>query len=725
MNINYIIILGIFFLSITCVSASENSTDIDSINVTVPDCVFQDDLGNISVELPEKSSGNFSVKINDEVIYNEKITNKSFKVPIKLPKEKFIVIANIYPPVDVKNYKVNAFYNDIDLNISKTLKVMKYPSNISNLWNFPDEILYKSKNPLSIYFPRSANGEVEIYVDGRLSNKTKVSNPLFLLNSYLTDLNLGAHTLKIVYHGDEYYLPLNKTFHFNVERAVINIPKTVDIGHDDCISVLTKSKGTVNVYIDSVLVSSEKTTDDYYVLSLEKYLKHNSREVSVTFKSKDFTRSKTQKINITYDFDVYFTNFIYGEDNTLEIMLPDFLNNKLLNIEIDGVKYTFTRLEYIMNNIVEINISHLQSGNHTLFISYGGDERFEAKNKTLDFTVDYMIIAPGDVEFEDSSRVYLKLPGDASGNLTLYLNGNLFKTSPLVNGYCEIKIDDLSPDSYTLTSVYTGSDYNVEECVQNLWVEPKIITDYRFSAGEDKYITVKVPLNCTGYVVINNHKIKIRNGIARYSLKNFKSGEHEIDIYYYGTNNFETYNYRVVTVLKPKIKIISAKIFTNGVYAKIKVLNNKNKPISNVKVTFKISKKTYTLKSDKRGVAVLKKSLKFKKNKYKLTVKSDRRKVSKIIKKEKIIKAKNIKFKKSSRSLALSCTLKFSPKSLKGKKITFTFLGLKFTSKTDKNGVSKVNINPALFKYLRTGQKVIYQSAYGKTTITRYVAVGP
>ena len=61
------------------------------------------------------------------------------------------------------------------------------------------------------------------------------------------------------------------------------------------------------------------------------------------------------KFKIVYDFDLLSEYFIYGEDNIIEIILPDTLNNKLLTVEINGTKYAFKRPAYAGNNIITLS----------------------------------------------------------------------------------------------------------------------------------------------------------------------------------------------------------------------------------------------------------------------------------------------------------------------------------------------------------------------------------
>lgn len=721
------------FLIMATVSAEDNVTDdaseviktsdLSDINVTFTEQVWEGNLSDIDVELPEDASGNFSVKINDEVIYDEKITEKSFKVPIRLPTNKFEIVANIYPPFDVKTYKVSAFYNGIDLNITQALKVMKYPQNCSFLWNFPEEILQYYDSHNFIMFPRSADGYCEIYLDGRFLNRTKIAGPFLRMEDYnLQNLNMGDHTLKIKYLGDSYYLPGEKTFNFKVTNAVITIPKTLNLTHDDCVSVrvLDSVQGKVQVYIDSRLVYSEQIKNGDFVLSLIDYLKCDSSEVTVKFVG-DFTRSKTQKVNIVYDFDVWGEHFIYGEDNRLEINMPDNLNTNLLTVLIDGVKYPFTHPENIMNNLVEVDISKLSAGNHTVFISFPGDDRLASKTKTVNITVSYLIQPPFEVVFGKDSIIYLNLPGDAKGNLSVYLNGKLFETSKLINGHAQINLNSLVPDYYNMTAQYTGSDYEVTPLVDIIGAEPKISISYRITKGEDKYITVSVPKGCEGYVVINNKKITIKNGIARYSLKKLKLGEHEIYIEYYGANGYNsTDNYCVITVFKPKIKFVSYRLYSDGIHVKVKILNHKKRPMAGVKVVLKFNGKKYTVKTNKKGFAVLKKPLKLKVKKYKLKVAFRGAKLSKTLRAKHALKLSAVRVSKSANDLNLQATLKSH---LKGKKVTFKFAGKSYRATTNKNGIAKVAVKRDVLNGLNVGSKVTYQASYNGDTVKKSAVV--
>lgn len=719
-----LILFSLVFVIIGAVSAANNITDTNStqndvlgepkdlagdINVTFEEQMWVENLSDIDVELPEEASGEFCIRINDEAIYNQTITDHTFKVPIKLPQPKFIVIANIYPPMDMKTYKVSAFYNGIDLNITKTLKVMSYPPYYDFI-SFPQEILYQGENPAMMVFPRSANGTVEFYIDDRLFERA-AARPIFTWDKNpFSNLDLGNHTLRVSYLGDSYYRPFNRTFNFTVSDVVISIPQTVNIGHDDCISLkaATTAPANVKVYLDNRLVADSKAYNGEYLLSLEGLIRYTDHEVLVVYEAKGISRTKIQQVNMTYDFDVWPMAFTYANDNRIELTLPDTLNNNLLTVKINGTQYAFRHEENMANNIVEVDISGLDAGNYSMTVSFRGDEWFYPLERTYNFTIGYNFHIPDEVEYMDSSKVYLRLPGDADGDLMVYVDGKLFKTSKLNKGYAEVRIDSLAPGDYQITARYTGRDYEIAEVNSSFYVLPKISLTYRFTEGEDKYVTVEVPKDCKGHVVFNiddiTYKVSIINGIARLSLKSLKAGEHDIYIDYYGDNGFEELDqWRVVTVYKAKIKPVTTEVTFKGVNVKVKLLTRDGKPLSSKTVTVKFNGKTYKLKTDKNGILTFKKSMNLKKKKYSLKITYMKSKLTKKLK----VKPISLKAKKTKSKIILKATIN---KKAKNQIVRFKINSKTFRVQTNAKGIAKLAVK-------RPKGAVKIKATYMKSTV--------
>ena len=654
----------------------EDSDSRDDVNISFDEQMYEKDLGEINVDLGDDVSGEFCILIDEEVIYNETITDSHFKVPVVLPKKSYELIVNIWPGIDCRRYKVNAFLNGEDLNINKTLQVMKLPPDYSYL-HFQDEVLTTNDHQIFV-FPRSANGIVEIWLDGVLLNKTKAQPTIYFDNLNLT---LGNHSWKVLFYNDTYYNDLNATANFSAVNVRIRIPQTINITHDDCISVESIYKGgTVKTYIDGMLINTSKVADKYFVLCLEQYLKKDSREVKVVYENGKIKREKTQTISIVYDFDLLSEYFIYGEDNIIEIILPDTLNNKLLTVEINGTKYAFKRPAYAGNNFIEINISKLQAGNYSMHISYPGDDRFEAKDEIINFTVNYNIISPDYVEYKDTSFVYLNLPEDAHGNLVVYMDDKLFGNVTLKNGYAKIRVDTLLPGFHSMKVGYSGDDYEVEEYETLIHAAGRMTVSYSFTAGQNKYVVYDMPESSGGYVVFTingkEHKVNVKNGKAMYSLKNLKAGDYEICIDYYRNGELISGDYADIEVKKSKIKILSYKMSSKSIKVKIKL----NKPMKTT-VYAKFMGKTYKIKTNSKGIGTFKKSLKIKKSKKSIKFSHLGSKLTKKLYKP------NLKVTKSKKKMTLKTIV-----NIKGIKVRFKAGKKTYTVKTNSRGIAKISM---------------------------------
>ena len=597
--------------------------------------MYEKELEDIDVELGDDISGELCIKIDEEIIYNETITDSHFKVPIVLPKKNYELVINIWPGIDCRTYAVHAFLNGEDLKLNKTLKIMKLPQDYSYL-HFQEEVLTSNDRQIFV-FPRSANGIVEIWLDDVLLNKTK-AQPIIYFDKL--NLTLGNHSWKVLFYNDSYYNDLNAIANFSAVNVKINIPKIVNITHDDCISVETiYNGGTVKTYIDGRLADTSKVVDKYFVLCLEQYLKKDSQEVKVVYENGKIKREKTQSISIVYDFDLLSSEyFTYGEDNLIEIILPDTLNNKLLTVEINGTKYAFKRPAYAGNNFIEINISKLQS------------------------------------------FVYLNLPNDARGNLIVHMDGKLFGNVTLKNGFAKIKVDTLAPGFHSMNVGYSGDDYEVAAYEDLIHAAGRMTISYSFTAGENKYVVYDMPESSGGYVVFTingkEHKVNVKNGKARYSLKNLKAGDYEISIDYYRNGEYISGDYAEIEIKKSKIKIISYKMSSKSIKVKIKL----SKPMKTT-VYVKFMGKKYKIKTNSKGVGTFKKSLKIKKSKKSIKFSHLGSTLTKKLYKP------NLKVKKSNKKLTLKTIV-----NIKSAKIRFKVGKKTYTVKTNSKGIAKISV---------------------------------
>ncbi len=622
MKLNKLVILSIFLLAILllgAVSAEDNATVTDGeiaqdINVTFPEKVYKEDPVDIEVELPDAAEGRLIATVDEVEIYNETITNKSVKIPVTIPKSKLPYIA-VNRMSDYTPHKIGLFYNDVALNLTHDLKLMNYRPDHDYGCGIPQEILQYDDShyqSTSLIFPYSANGTVEAYIDGDFSERLNTTTFTFLNISNFNSLSLGNHTVRIVYSGDDYYLPSNRTYNFTVVDMVIHIPKSIVLEHDDCLTAKTlkNTDGTLKVYIDSKLVISEKLDKNgEFLESLFKYVKCGQQEIEVRYTAGEFSRSKKVLVNVSYYVDCWGTGFTYGEEGDVIITVPTDFNKKMITITIDGVKID----KFTIDNSgwIELDTSKLSAGNHTLYFDFKGDEKYNNWTLTHNFTVSYNIMCP-DWYADDYSKVTLNLPSTAKGSLEVYIDGKLFKSQKLASGKASISLKGLKSGDHDIYARYTGTDFEVGDVNTSVEVpaKPTVKASNKkvYYTDNGKY-TVKIILNGKAdddaYVLIKiggkeYERYTNAKGIVSVKLPKLKPGKYKITIWCKDVKLTKTLTVKKILSLKTvKIKKSAKKLVLTATLKKGK------KAIKGKYVTFKFKGVTYKVKTNKKGVAKL------------------------------------------------------------------------------------------------------------------------
>ena len=464
-----IIALLLLVVTVGAVSAEENATQADSqiasqIDVSFPEKVHDVKDADIEVTLPDNAQGRLVATVDDVEIYNENVTDKAVRIPITIPTAKSPIAVDRL--TDHEAHKIGMFYNDIALNLTHDLKVMHYLPDYDYRLDI-DEIIRADDSyyqSVVLWVPVSAKGTVDVYIDGEFKERVFTTAFTALNISNFNSLSLGNHTLRIVYSGDDYYNASDRTFDFTVVDIYVHIPDEIVLDHDDCIVVklFNRTDGTVYVYVDSELVLEGKLDEQgEFLKSLFKYVKCGQQEIEVRYVADSLTRFKKALVNVSYYVDCWGGNFIYGDgNNRIIVIVPTDFNKELITITIDGVEYDDFEIDN--SGWIYIYVAGLKVGNHTLIFDFSGDEKYNNSTLTHNFTVSYKVVA-SDWILTNSSRIDLTLPGDADGNLEVYVDGKLYKTQKLQDGKASISLEGLESGKHLITARYVGNDYEVED----------------------------------------------------------------------------------------------------------------------------------------------------------------------------------------------------------------------------------------------------------------------
>ena len=224
-----------------------------------------------------------------------------------------------------------------------------------------------------------------------------------------------------------------------------------------------------------------------------------------------------------------------------------------------------------------------------------------------------------------------------SGKVTVQLNNKDY-TVDVLRGSGNKTISGLSAGTYHVKAVFAGTplfgaatktaDFTVNKMATSItasnvattyMVNKNLIITLKDSQGKP-LSGVQVSVNIKGVKKLTTDK----NGQAKFAVGSLIPNSYNVKISFDGNSNYKASSKTVkVTVKKATPKLTAkAKTFKKSVKTKkysITLKNNQNKAMKNTKVTIKINKKTYTAKTNSKGVATFKIKLS-KKGTFKSTV---------------------------------------------------------------------------------------------------------
>ncbi|WP_298521908.1 Ig-like domain repeat protein [uncultured Methanobrevibacter sp.] len=415
-----------------------------------------------------------------------------------------------------------------------------------------------------------------------------------------------------------------------------------------------------------------------------------------------------------------------GENASVMITLGDDLTGEI-TVEIDSKNYT----ETISQNNMIISVPNLSAGHKTAKISYSGDNRFNPKEISCDFKVfsDTQIIAQDANSYYGSQ--YVIALKDAQGNaivgekLTVLIGDTKYNLTTNKNGEVSIKLD-MSPGDYQASSVFSGNDYlkpsnkTTKLKVLSTILSSKMTRGYNsgvdfkatFLANDGSPLSNKAVSFIVNGVIYNTTTDK--NGVATLNC-NLNVGGYEVSIINLATGESTLQELTIAKRITNNNDLTMD--YLDGSAFKVRVVGDDGKYVGkNEVVSFKISGKTYTAKTDANGYASLKINLVPKT--YSVTAEYKGYKASNKIVVKQVLKAKNVS-KKKAKSYKFQATLKTSKgKAISGKKLTFKIKNKKYTAKTNKKGVATITIkiNLKVGKYTIT-------TTYSKTSIKNKLTI--
>ena len=529
---------------------------------------MNDDYPLATIEAPEDADGNITILIDGELKFNKNIKDCGYDDE---DGECVIYAADIDYDWEVKSYRITVNYDDGVYGSYTKSRTVDVEFKYDVLINFYHEVDKNNENDsfLRVTGPEDAKGNITIKINGEIvydqsvAGKFEDDDDLEIFLSDLTDsFDYGTYPIEITYSGDEYV----------GENVTGNLTVTYQFYG----------------FIDDGMSLSR-----IYVMYPNMY-------------DFEFVVPEGAKGKVTVTFN--------GE-------------SKEIPYDSNGGKYA-------------IDTTKLKLGQYSISATYNGAD-YPEKTVTVNFTVIPKYSSPYQVSYNEQVTFSAQVP-DATGTLTLYeavyddyereYSYVPLASAPVKNGVATITMKITREMDYYLE--YTSGDYkngfiSTIDIVENspefkVSVTPSVIT-----AGENIIVTIDTS-GVKGTIQIsvdggNSEFIDIVNGKVTKVLSNLGVGQHNINIQYIdgyedGEGNFvesgKYYSNTFYVTVNAKPAPAPAKVdVVKLTLKKVKVKRSAKKLVltatlkingkakKGLKIKFKFNKKTYTAKTNKKGVA--------------------------------------------------------------------------------------------------------------------------
>ena len=428
------------------VSKANPDLTVGALNIAVGD------LEIITVTGPKDATGLITLTLN----------GIDYILPIYNGEAKFY-----FQDLAYGTYDVSASYSgDNHYVAAENSTVFKVDKVLANLNIHVEDITFGENGLVIITLPSDIDGSiVTVNVNGKVY-------PVDIENGFgklpLRELDAGDYTISAAFAGNDKYLP-------GVSNALLTVSKA-----DPALNVLISDVGYDGVFNINVAL----TGVDAIGLNGNVIVTVNNKNYSVNIVNGKGTAVGVKLAAGTYDFtaawagndnynavgdsgkfsvakvdsiiDVAVSDIKVGEDAVISVKLLSDATGSV-TVTVNGKDYT----ETVVNGVANVKVADLKAGTYDVAVKYSGDNNYNAAVATSSFTVSKvdstMDVTVNDIVFGGDLTVDVVLPGDATGEVVITVNGVDYHVA-IENGKATGTIGGLVAGDYTVTVKYAGDD---------------------------------------------------------------------------------------------------------------------------------------------------------------------------------------------------------------------------------------------------------------------------
>lgn len=453
--------------------------------------------------------------------------------------------------------------------------------------------------------------------------------------------------------------------------------------------------------------------------------------------------------NTTTFLDVSDTH--YSKTATFKVTLKDgdghAITGQKVSLKVKGITYSATSDG---SGVALVKTTALAIGTYDVVLSYGGNSKYNAsttskKVKVLssvsgnDITKYYGYISVYSVKYwKDNDAL-------ANTEVSLTVHGVTYKKKTDKNGVVEINVN-LAPGTYSIT---TKNPYSNEKS-SNKVISKKDTTTLKHSTKStylvpNKKYSYTVTLKSSHNALIKDMKVTFTFKNKKVTVKTNSKGQATLTIpalskgtyaisYKFVTNNlyYGSSESGKIYVKNPTVKLSSSTLkmkYKDGSKFAVTLKDSNNKVLANKTIKFTLNGKSYTQKTNEKGVAYLAVG-NLKPGTYTVKYQSDSlgskyygTGSNKIVisKLSASLSAGNLVMNHNDGSYYKVTVKDKSGNALKGIGVKVTINGVTYNKKTDSNGTVSIKIGLAVGYY--TVKSVVSDSYYSSSTANKHITV--
>ena len=461
------------------------------------------------------------------------------------------------------------------------------------------DITYGDNETITVTVPDDATGYVNITVTDKDGNSQTFNNVSVSGGKATQVISLpasGEYTVAVVYSGDKNYNSTSANGGFTVAKVKPQMDlETANItyGDDETITVTLPGDAAGNVTISVNGTNYTETVKDGQAVFTIDSLDAGNYTVSAKYSGDDNygtneTAGEFEVDKFTPTVTVYVVDIIYGDIEVINVTCdaPGYVditvNGNTFTVSLDNgnEKHLFSAVLYAYSGKASLSLENLAVGTYPTTAVYNGSRNY---NSADDDAVFHVIKANTTINTSDVSvmvdkdaviNVNIK-DSDGKGmnvTVTVTVDGTDYNVT-VTDGKGSLTLSDLPAGEYDVKVRYSGDENHTgSEASSTLTIKKYkakfSIDSENINVGEDETITVTLPGDATGSVIISvagkDYNVTVKDGKASLVIPGLKARDYVVTAKYSGDDKYESSTTQtdsfVVEKIRPDVHIESPTI---------------------------------------------------------------------------------------------------------------------------------------------------------------------